>query len=565
MTQGRFRKVKFAGILALTVLVLAGIVYSQDKLKAGIEAYKKGDYDQAIYLLNQHLSQIPYDYDGNFYLGNAYFQKKDWKEALRVYQKAHQKKAKPEVLYQLGLTCMELGDLGQAAKYAEEGIKSKGTKSEIGQMNYLLAKIQFQQKNYSEADKNLRIALAAEPNNSSFHKLLGDVNYERNVPSLAISEYNQALKLDPSLAEELHYRLGRAYFLNRQFDEALAQYKLAIQQDSSFADAYLGLGNLYYWGNKFSEALWAYEQYLRLKPGDPGVLLNLGKMYFLSRQYDQAIEKLSSALSAKPDREGVYWLAQSYQETKQYLEAEKQYAFYEKLVLDSEPGYTWTKSDAEFWFKRGVTNFYAGDSTSLDLSAKCFTKAAELDPENSEAYSYLGLIFYKQKQLPQAIDFFKKKIALDSSSYNTYTNLAYVYIENKMTDSAIWALEKSVELKPDNLKALGQLAWINMAEHKDFVKSGYYYEKIIQVDSTDCEAKGYLGLSYLMQKKHAAAIPYLREAVKCKPDQEQFNLWLAQAFALTGQKENARQYYRRVLQINPNNKDAKDGLQILEF
>jgi len=565
MTQGRFRKVKFAGILALAVLVLAGIVYSQDKLKAGIEAYKKGDYDQAIYLLNQHLSQIPYDYDGNFYLGHAYFQKKDWKEALRVYQKAYQKKAKPEVLYQLGLTCMELGDLGQAAKYAEEGIKSKGTKSEIGRMNYLLAKIQFQQKNYSEADKNLRMALAADPNNSSFYKLLGDVNYERNVPSLAISEYNQALKLDPSLAEELHYRLGRAYFLNRQFDEALAQYKLAIQQDSSFAEAYLGLGNLYYWGNKFSEALWAYEQYLRLKPGDPGVLLNLGRMYFLSRQYDQAIEKLSSALSAKSDREGVYWLAQSYQETKKYPEAERQYASYEKLILESEPGYIWTKSDAEFWFKRGVTNFYIGDSTSLDLSAKCFSKAVELDPGTGEAYSYLGLIYYRQKKLPEAIDFYKKKIALDSSSYNTYTNLAYAYIENKMSDSAIWALEKSVELKPDNLKALGQLAWINMAELRNFEKSGYYYEKILQADSTDCEARGYLGLSYLMQKKHAAAIPYLREAVKCKPDQEQFNLWLAQAFALTGQKENARQYYRRVLQINPNNKDAKDGLQILEF
>jgi Tfp pilus assembly protein PilF len=201
----------------------------------------------------------------------------------------------------------------------------------------------------------------------------------------------------------------------------------------------------------------------------------------------------------------------------------------------------------------------------LDISAKCFSKAVELDPGTGEAYSYLGLIYYRQKKLPEAIDFYKKKIALDSSSYNTYTNLAYAYIENKMTDSAIWALEKSVELKPDNLKALGQLAWINMAELKNFERSGYYYEKIIQVDSTDCEAKGYLGLSYLMQKKHAAAIPYLREAVKCKPDQEQFNLWLAQAFALTGQKENARQYYRRVLQINPNNKDAKDGLQILEF
>ena len=166
MRQAQFRIVRVAGVILLAMLVLGGMLYAQDKLKAGIEAYKKGDYDQAIYLLNQHLSQIPYDYDGNFYLGNAYFQKKDWKEALRAYQKAYQRKAKPEVLYQLGLTCMESGDLPQAAKYAQEGIKSKGTQSEIGQMNYLLAKIQFQQKNYSEADKNLRMALAADPDNS---------------------------------------------------------------------------------------------------------------------------------------------------------------------------------------------------------------------------------------------------------------------------------------------------------------------------------------------------------------------------------------------------------------
>ena len=562
-----FRKRKHNPILLafLSLLVTWGTIYSQDKLKAGIEAYRKGDYEQSIYLLNQHLSQSPYDYDANYYLGNAYFQKQDFKEALRAYQKAYQKKVKTELLYQMGLAHLQLGELEQAAKYAQEGINSKGSKSELAQMHYLLAKIQFEQKQYSEADINTRHALSAEPNNSSYHKLLGDINYERNVTSLAISEYNQALKLDPSLAKELHYKLGRAYFLNRQFNEALEQYKLAIHQDSTFAEAYLDLGNLYYWGNKFSEALWAYEEYLRLRPGTTEVSLNLGKMYFSSRQYEPAIEYLSKALATKPDREALYILAQSYQETKNYTEAEKFYAEYEKLILESEPGYKWGKADAEFWFRRGVTNFYLADSSALELAVKSFSQAIGLDPGMSEAYSYLGLIHYKQKRFAESIENYHKKIALDSTSYNTYTNLAYAYIESKKTDSALWALEQSVALKPDNTKALGQLAWISMAELKDYVKSGYWYEKIVEVDSADCEAKGYLGLSYLMQKKHGASIPHLKEAVKCKPAHEQFNLWLAQAYALTGQKESARQYYDRVLKINPNNKDAKEGLDILQF
>lgn len=547
------------------LLACWGTIYSQDKLKAGIEAYKKGDYDQAVYLLNQHLSVSPYDYDGNFYLGNAYFQKQGWKEALQAYQKAYQKKAKPELLYQMGLTYLQLGDLDQATKYAQEGTASKGTKAEVARMYYLLAKVQFAQKKFSQADKSMRQALTAEPKNASYHKLLGDINYERNVASLAVNEYNEALALDPSLAKELHYRLGRAYFLNRQFNEALEQYQLTIKEDSSFAEAYLDLGNLYYWGNKFSEALWAYEQYRKLRPESPEVSLNLGKMYFSSKQYDKAIENLSQAITTKLDRDAVYLLAQSYQETKKYAQAEKFYAEYEKLTLENEPGYKWTKEGAEFWFKRGVTNFYISDSSSQEISIKSFKSAVELDPTLSEAYSYIGLIYFKQQKFEEAIQNFKKKLALDSTSYNTYTNLAYAYIGAKMPDSALAALEKSVQLKPDNLKALGQLAWMYMAERKDFGKSGLYYQKITELDSTDCEAKGYLGLSFLMQKKNAAAVPYLKEAVKCKPEYEQFNLWLAQAYALTGQKENARQYYRKVLQINPNNKDAKEGLDILEL
>src|SRR4030065_2344353 len=237
MTKGCFKLAKLTIIGVIFLLAVAGLLSAQDKLKAGIEAYQKGDYDQAIYLLNQHLAQIPYDYDGNFYLGNAYFQKKDWKQALTAYLKAYQKKNKPEVLYQLGLTYIELGDFQQAVKYAEEGTKSKGTKEEIAQMHYLAAKVHFAQKNYAEADKSLRFALTNTPNNSSYHKLLGDINYERNVPSLAISEYNEALKHDPSLAKELHYKLGRAYFLKRQFNEALGQCTLAIESDSTYADA----------------------------------------------------------------------------------------------------------------------------------------------------------------------------------------------------------------------------------------------------------------------------------------------------------------------------------------
>ena len=521
------------GLTVLIGLFLTwGVIYSQDKLKAGIEAYKKGDYDQAIYLLNQHLSASPYDYDGNYYLGNSYFQKQNWSEALRVYTKAYQKKVKAELLYQMALTSIQMGDLAQAEKYALEGVNLKGTKEEIGQMNYLLAKVQFEQKKYHEADITLRKALSAEPDNSSYHKLLGDINYERNVASLAISEYNEALKHDPSLAKELHYKLGRAYFLNRQFNEALDQFKQAIESDSNFAEAYLDLGNLYYWGNKANEALWAYERYLKLAPGIKEVLSKIGKMYYSSGQFEKSLEYLGKAKSAGADGE------------------------IDSLLTES-------------WFKVGVSNYNqfdkTGDSTASAKAESSFVAVTRQSPTYSEAYSYLGLIQYKRKNYSGAIEHYKRKIELDPASHNAYTNLAYAYHDLGKHDSAVSALQKSVELKPDNAVALGFLAWIYFDNLKNYDRAALYYEKILQLDSADCEARGFAGVSYLIQKKYSPAITQLREAIRCKPRDKQYNLWLAQAYEQTGQKENARIYYKKVLEIDPNNKVAQERLDILEF
>jgi tetratricopeptide (TPR) repeat protein len=557
---------RICGLLTVlfSIVTLWGVALSQDDLKAGIEAYKKGDHDQAIYHLNQHLSQSPRDYDANFYLGNAYFQKEDWKQAERSYRKAYQRKPKPEVIYQLGLTYLNLGELDKAASYAEEGVKEKGTKHEKAKLYYLLAMVHYERKNYTEADVNIRHAIAAEKNNASYHKLLGDINYERDVASLAIKEYEKALDLDPSLAQELHYKMGRAYFQTRQFNEALEQFKLTIRVDSSFAEAYLALGNLYYWGNRFSEALWAYEQYLNLSPGAPEVFFNLGKMYFSAGQYQKAAEYLSKTVAETENTEAYYLLGQSHQELNDYPQAEGYYARYETL-REANPEQEWSKEDAEFWFKRGVANYNIGDSAAMEISEKSLSYAIGLDPHISEAYTYLGLCCYKQKDFDRAIELFNQKILIDPASYNTYVNLGYSYLEVEKPDSALIAFEKSIAIKPDNLKALSQIAWIYLSEKKDYKKAGEFYRKIIQFDSTDCEAHGYVGLSLLMQKKNAVAVRPLRKAVTCLPGHEQFNLWLAQAYALTGQKESARTYYAKVLKINPQNKQAQEGLEILEF
>ncbi|MCI0531174.1 MAG: tetratricopeptide repeat protein [candidate division Zixibacteria bacterium] len=558
-----------APVLLAVLLLIVGMGLSsiaQDNLKAGINAYNQKNYKQAVEVLTQYLSTLPDNYDGNYYLGLAQGKLENWGAAVAALQRAYDKKDKPEALFELGMAYFNKGNLEQASTLAEKGLKTKVSGTDRANLNFLKASVLFQKRDLDQADVVLRYALAEFPKEATYHRLLGDINYERKVYALAISEYNQGIALNPSMANELHFRLGRAYFQNRQFTEALDQYKMAIAEDSTYAQAYLELGKIYYWSNKFSEALWAYEQFLKLKPESQEVYFHRGKMYFLSGQHEKAKEDLIKALLADPQNLETYeMLGETCQHLKQYADAEKYFADYERIVTESNPEFIWNKEHAKYWFNRGVANFYNPDTTVLSKAETAFLKAVELDSTNSEAYSYLGLMYYNRKQFDKAVENFHKKLAQDPTNYNTFINLGYTYLETKQLDSAAAAFQKSLEIKPDNLKALNQLAWVYLGEIKDYDKSGFYYERILELDSTDCDAKGYLGVSLLMQKQFSSSILYLQQAVICLPRHEQFNLWLAQAFHQSGQNDSAKKYYTKVLNLNPSNKDAKQGLEILEF
>jgi tetratricopeptide (TPR) repeat protein len=43
------------------------------------------------------------------------------------------------------------------------------------------------------------------------------------------------------------------------------------------------------------------------------------------------------------------------------------------------------------------------------------------------------------------------------------------------------------------------------------------------------------------------------------------HLWLAQTLHALNKRDEAKKEYQKVLKLNPNNKDAKKGLDILEL
>ena len=57
-----------------------------------------------------------------------------------------------------------------------------------------------------------------------------------------------------------------------------------------------------------------------------------------------------------------------------------------------------------------------------------FNKSLEIDPNETQAYFYLGIIYAKEGNLTQAISAFNKALAIDPNYKEAYDNRAKAYL-----------------------------------------------------------------------------------------------------------------------------------------
>ena len=112
------------------------------------------------------------------------------------------------------------------------------------------------------------------------------------------------------------FELGKDYYKQNQWSQAVAAFQKVIELDPTYQAAYANLGAAYHRQNNLDLAIAQYQKALELNPEDGEVVYNLAAVYIQQAAQggqpdpallNQAIEQLNRALELSPDSAEPYF------------------------------------------------------------------------------------------------------------------------------------------------------------------------------------------------------------------------------------------------------------------
>jgi tetratricopeptide (TPR) repeat protein len=158
----------------------------------------------------------------------------------------------------------------------------------------------------------------------------------------AVSEFRKALELDPELPEA-HNAMGVLLHLAfRRHDEAVTHYQKAIEVRPTFSEAKANLANVHLDKGRYDEAIKLYEEVLNdmLYPTPYFAHGNMGWAFYKKGEMTRAVDSIKTAVTLNPGFcLGYRNLGLIYQDTGKTEDACRQFARYREACPDTADAY----------------------------------------------------------------------------------------------------------------------------------------------------------------------------------------------------------------------------------
>jgi tetratricopeptide (TPR) repeat protein len=385
----------------------------------------------------------------------------------------------------------------------------------------------------------LNKAIKRDKKNASLYVSLGDAYMKLSNGSEAFKAYQQATEVNNRYAAA-YYKIGEIFVTQKNPSSYVEYFEKAIAADPNYAPSLYRL-YVYQFSRDPAKAMEYYNQYLSKSDVSIDNQYDLADLLYLNKQYDQAIQKANAIVNAEGDK------------VQPRLYKLISYSYVEKK--DSTKALDYMKN---YFSKEADTNTVAKDYLLMG------NLLASVNQDDSTAFIYFGKAVDLEKDSSELVKYYKRfaDMAASDKNYSEQAKWLGKYYNSSKQSTNIdlfnWAL---AHYRADEFAAADSVFGIYVSKYPG-QSFGYYW----QAKARSMQDKD------MSQGLAVPAYQKLVEVLDKTPTDANYKKWKVEALAyLAAYETNTKKdyaeavdYFQKVLEVDPENADAKKYSEVLE-
>ena len=537
---------KFRTIFSLVLGGFALTAFAQGGYQDGVDYYNADRFEKAKTILEKTLNDPSTDKAVSyFYLGSLDMREGNTAAAAANFNKG--KEANPNYGYNyvgLGEIALKNGNKSEASdlfkKALETNKKDASLMAAVARAYFNVDPTLYAKEIDKQIDKAMKVSKNKE---AQIYVLQGDMLKTTDVGAAA-GRYEQAMVYDEeagNINPEAYVKYANLYNkVNPDF--AIAKLVELNEKLPNSALAQSELAEKYYDGNQFTKAAEQYGKYIQNPNHFQGDVQRYSGLLYFGKKYQESLDVANQVLAKDPNNE-----------------------YMQRMVMLNKAAlkdFTGAEEAAKKLFSHADAKFTATDYTTYgdilgelkrpEDAVAAYTKAYELNPEkNKQILANISSMYTDLEDYQKAAEYMQKFVDAGDASLNDYFILS-----NRYKNLGVSLPEGS----PERIEAANNgIKYVDMAIESAANKGPLYRNKATLMMVRDgAEITPALVETYQQMLAAYDENPENKEKYRDAYKSAYNNL--ANYYLKAGDKEQARAYFEKFLEIDPENEALREYL-----
>ncbi len=429
-----------------------------------------------------------------------------------------------------------------------------------GQKAHLLTKVAvvFLLENMpSDAEKLLKTIPIKKLKSSYVHLLLARALFWQGKPQEAIKEYKKAIEISPQ-NDPLQHELAKVLFIEKNYEEAYFLYQKLLEKRNTPALS-LEVAHLFLVQQKTWAALDIIKQ-IDEQELDTNTMLFLARIYVGENLLDKAEHAFLLYLEKKPDDLPVrFELAEFYFSHKKHARATEEF----RKIVEKTPHDRFLRRALAL----SLLKEYRMDEAKCELLSsfseggqKTFVPLAKRFSDFQARLMLARLFHHQEKNLEKSLTHYLLLVQEEPNNPKIHMEMGEIFQKLCQMEKAAAAFRTAHRLDPKNFRSQIQEAKTYLMMHEDTKVLDLCKtmpKKVFPIQRFLIETAE----AFKKEKKAAEALEIYKELVEEVENPRLFEA-IADLYMQTAQIKDALFYYQQALKTNPGSKSLKEKIHL---